>query len=330
MVAPSLAREGGISRRMGEASEEREVSLYDLALLVRKRWRLIAISVTVTTVVALAVALFSEPIYQAQAVVAPQSIETGSQSALGSLGGSLGGLASLAGIGGGEGGSTEQNLAILRSRILADRFIAKYDLRRDLFPDDWSETTDGWKAPGLFDRLHQSLSDMINPDSEAAVSPDGGPSPDETWRKFDEARSVVLDKESGLVTVSLESRSARQAASWTKNYIREANDYIRTKEIAEAGARLAYLSNQASTTTVAEVRDAIAKLMESELKRSMLANVREEFAFKIIDPPVAPELRAWPKRGLLVVVGVMGGLMLGFFLILVSSYIQVMRDARKG
>ncbi|GAB4139850.1 MAG: hypothetical protein Tsb0016_06730 [Sphingomonadales bacterium] len=213
--------------------------------------------------------------------------------------------------------------------MLAEAFIAENDLRKRLFPDKWDETTNSWRKPSLIKRLLIAVSKVLNQGGKDSYSADGGPTSDETWRAFDESRTVAVDKETGLVTVSLESRTPMEAAVWTQMFIRHANEYIRTKEIAEGQARLAYLSNQASSTTISEVRDAISKLMESELKQSMLANVRTEFAFKTIDPAVKPETQAWPKRGLLVAAGLIAGLMLGLFIILVSGYIQAMRDARQ-
>jgi uncharacterized protein involved in exopolysaccharide biosynthesis len=70
--------------------------------------------------------------------------------------------------------------------------------------------------------------------------------------------------------------------------------------------------------------------VESQTKQSMIANVREEFAFRIIDPATVPELRVSPKRAILLGIGLMGGFMLGLGIILVQNYFSVMRLARRG
>lgn len=307
-----------------------QISLYDLVVLVASHWRLLAVTTSAVTMIALAVALFSSSVYRSSATVAPQALDVADKSSLSSLSGGLGGLASLAGLGSGDGGSIEQNLALLKSRILAETFIAEQDLGKHLFPDEWDAERQIWKKPSLIKNLLRRISSLSDSGESSATRPgNGGPTPEELWRAFDDARDVILDKESGLVTVSFENRSAKEAARLTTAYLRRANEFIRTREITEAKARLGYLSNLAATTTVTEIRDAISTLMESELKRSMLANVREEFAFKTIDPAYVPELRAWPKRGLLLLAGIVGGMMLGIFLILLKSYIEAMRNARK-
>lgn len=308
------------------AGDNREISLYDLILIVRRKWAILVWSTASVTLLALAIALISEPIYRTSVVVAPLSIEAGGPSGLGALGGSLGGLASLAGIGGGEGGAIEQNLAILQSRTLADRFIEKYDMRKDMFPDEWDADAKRWKNPGLVKRLRNFLSSSLPTGGEEDKNADhAGPTAEETFLEFDKRRQVQLNKESGLVTVSFDGQSARKVAEWTSLYLKEANEYIRSREIAEANDRLAYLSEQARIASVVEVRDAISKLMESELKRAMLANVRSEFAFKTIDPAFVPELRVWPKRGLLLAMGMFGGLLMGVFIILIIDYVHRQR-----
>jgi uncharacterized protein involved in exopolysaccharide biosynthesis len=49
----------------------------------------------------------------------------------------------------------------------------------------------------------------------------------------------------------------------------------------------------------------------------MLAEVQEEFIFKVVDPAVVPELKAGPKRALICVLGTLLGGMLGVAIVLV-------------
>jgi uncharacterized protein involved in exopolysaccharide biosynthesis len=43
----------------------------------------------------------------------------------------------------------------------------------------------------------------------------------------------------------------------------------------------------------------------------MLANARREYAFTVVDPAVPPELRYYPRRTAMVVIGAIAGLLLG-------------------
>lgn len=310
--------------------EIQEISLYDLVQIVRARRRVLFMTMVVTTTLALLVALFSTPVYRAEIVLAPVSTDMDERgtSALGSLGG----LASLAGLGGSSGGSTEQNVAILRSRVLADRFVAEGTLSPLLFPDKWDEKTKKWKTSAFSHILApvSSLVASITGDEQPSRPSDGGPSPDEIYRAFDSIRTVSKDKETGLVTLGMQSRDPARAAAWANDYVRAANDYIRAQQVNEAKQRLQFLSEQLQKTNLTEIQNALYRLVESETKRSMIANVREEFAFKVIDPASSPELRTSPKRKLLVLIGLMGGFMLGLGIILIQNYLSVMRNARQG
>lgn len=308
-----------------------EISFYDIAVLIKQHRKIVAITMMVTTLLALAVALFSTPVYRASIVLAPVSTDSDA-TGVSSLAGSLGGLANLAGLAGGEGGSIEQNIAVLRSRVLADRFITENDLRQVLFADTWDAQSKKWKAEFVkkITSVLDGEAEKNNQQKDSKIPNDGGPSEEDVYRKFDGVRSVKLDKETGLITLSMEWKDPELAASWANQYSKIANEYIRAREIAEANKRLQFLSDQFRSTFLTEVQNAISGLMENEIKHSMIANVREEFAFKIIDPAVVPELRVWPKRGLIVFIGLVGGFMLGISIILIQNYYKVMHDARQG
>jgi len=54
----------------------------------------------------------------------------------------------------------------------------------------------------------------------------------------------------------------------------------------------------------------------------MMAEVKEGFAFKVLDPPMAPDKKSKPKRAQMVVVAFIVSLFLGVFVILFKEYIK--------
>ncbi len=52
-------------------------------------------------------------------------------------------------------------------------------------------------------------------------------------------------------------------------------------------------------------------LIENETQTLMLANARAEYAFRVVDPAVAPEVRSSPNRTLIVLSGGVLGLFIG-------------------
>jgi LPS O-antigen subunit length determinant protein (WzzB/FepE family) len=63
-------------------------------------------------------------------------------------------------------------------------------------------------------------------------------------------------------------------------------------------------------------------LLESEKQKAMLANVNEDFALEVIDPAVAPVIRDKPNRKLIVVLGVVYGMLLSTFVVILVQIIK--------
>jgi uncharacterized protein involved in exopolysaccharide biosynthesis len=89
-----------------------------------------------------------------------------------------------------------------------------------------------------------------------------------------------------------------------------ANELVRTRTIDESERNIAYLNDQISRTNIVELQRVMYNLIETETKTLMLAKGRAEYAFTVVDPAVAPEVRTSPKRTLMVILGgALGGLL---------------------
>jgi uncharacterized protein involved in exopolysaccharide biosynthesis len=86
---------------------------------------------------------------------------------------------------------------------------------------------------------------------------------------------------------------------------------MRSRALEESSRNIKYLNEQIERTDVVEMRRVMYSLIEAETKQLMLANGRAEFAFTLVDPAVAPEIRSSPQRTLMVIVGGLIGGMLG-------------------
>ena len=75
----------------------------------------------------------------------------------------------------------------------------------------------------------------------------------------------------------------------------------------EAEQSTKYLQQQLGRTGSIEIQQSIYRLIESNTKTIALANAREDYAFRIIDPAVTPERRVRPKRLLILAVGTVLG-----------------------
>ena len=123
-----------------------------------------------------------------------------------------------------------------------------------------------------------------------------------------------------MVKLSIEHFSPYLAKEWTDNLVKAINEEMRTREIAEAEKSIVYLNTQISKTSLAEVKTMLFSLVEEQTKKLMLANVREEYLFKAIDPAVVSEKKSKPARSLICILATMLGFFLGCIIVLVRHF----------
>jgi uncharacterized protein involved in exopolysaccharide biosynthesis len=287
-------------------AEADEVDLMDYARALWARRRLVLSVVAVCTLVSVAVAFLLPPVYRATAVIAP--VEDDSTTGLSALMGQLGGLAPLTGLPVTQSDNTQKDMAILTSRAFTARLVEDNHLMPILFADEWDAGAGRWKVPA-----------------------DEAPTMWDAYREFDEIRNVEQDPKTGLVTVSIEWGDPKVAAAWVQLHIDTLNRHLQQDAVKEAEDSIAYLTEQVERTSNVEMRQTLYNLVEAQTKNAMLARVREDYAFKVIDPPVPPDERARPRRTLIVVGTLLASTLLAAVWALVAEFTaRARRGARPG
>jgi len=273
-----------------------------IARIVAGRWWVLA-SVIVFAVGFAIAEIETIPIYRASTVLIPASQERNSlSSTLSSTLGQLGGIASLAGVNlASSDAATEEALAVMQSRQFTEHFINDLDLMPELFAGKWDAATRTWK-----------------PDWWGHV-----PTPARAVKYFNrKIRTVIRDKRSNLVTLQIDWRNREEAAAWANLLAQRLNAEMRTRAIDQA-ASLSYLEKELESTSVVETRDSISRLIETQVKQRMLANVTQEYAFRIVDKAMAPDSddSIWPGKLIFFVGGPLLGLVVGIMGVLAYGYV---------
>ena len=141
-----------------------------------------------------------------------------------------------------------------------------------------------------------------------------------------EILSVDEDEKSGLITLSICWKDPVVAAEWANDLVKQLNEQLREKAIADSQKRVGYLEQELAKTTLQDMRAVLYNLLESEKQKAMLANVNEDFALEVIDPAVAPETREKPKRKLIVALGGVCGGFLGIFAVFFAQFLQKLKS----
>jgi len=232
----------------------------------RRAMAIILAGATVGAAVAFGASFLLTREYSASVTLLPVKSER--PTALSSATGQLGGLASLAGIGIGNDDDRSEAIATLQSRALASAFIEQHKLLPVIFDDKWDAASGRWRT----------------------TSPDDTPTLNDGYRRFDQKiRSVTEDRRTGIVTLTITWRDPKLAADWANELAARVNREMRDRAITEARRSLEYLNRELDKTQVVDLRQPIYRLIENRINTVMLANVRDEYAFKIVDRATAPD-----------------------------------------
>jgi len=269
---------------------EDEIDLFECWNLLWNSRFLIAFITLLFTVLAVTAALLMTPVYKAEILLAPASAQESGGISLGGLGG----LASLVGVSGSLGGGTDEGLAVLKSRLFLSEFFIKESLLPIMFEEQWQEK-----------------------------EPDSRPTMWDAYELFTkQVLAINLDKKSGMINLSISWKDPIIAADWANKLVVVLNEHMRNHAIKEAAQSIDYLNQQISQTSVLEMQQMLYGLIEDETKKTMLANVRTEYAFKVIDPAVAPERKTKPKRAFISILGMVCGFLFAVILVFFIEFIR--------
>jgi uncharacterized protein involved in exopolysaccharide biosynthesis len=264
-------------------------------LRVLWRSRILIASVSFLFVVSFgAYAFLASKIYKSEAVLSAVH-EDDKGGALSQMLDKVGGLAALAGAFQ-PGKQSDEAIFMLRSRSLGEEFIRNEGLMQIIYADQWDARAKAWKQAG-----------------SARV-----PTVQDAYRVFDsKIRDVSVDQKSGLVTLTIRWKDPVLAQRWASKLIASVNQRMRKADITEATENLEFLDKELKQTSIVDIQQAIYRLVEAQTRRKMLANVREEYSFRVIDPPIVPDKDKYesPKKILLVLLGGMLGLMFGCLIV---------------
>jgi uncharacterized protein involved in exopolysaccharide biosynthesis len=263
----------------------------DLGLIWRFFTRHLILMVACSIVVGAAAVWYSytvTKIYRAEVTLEP--VASGDNSAgLSGLASRLGGVAGLLGVDfGSVGNSTEASLALLRSRQLGTQFILENDLMPRLFADRWDAARKQWAV------------------GEAEV-----PTLQDAFDLFSKGiLSVREDRKTGLVILGVDWKDRQEAATWANAIVDKANGYMAQQAVDETDRSIKYLNAELARTDEVGLRQAIYSLIEVEIKKRMLARTRADYAFRVLDAAVPPQVwkRVKPNRVLYLLAGlILGG-----------------------
>lgn len=268
-----------------------------VATLWKGKWLIVVVTVVATGTAAMAAFMLPKR-YTAVAVVMPAQSQQGAYGSLGALASRYGGLASIAGISLPSDSSASEAIATLQSDGLTIAFIRDNNLLPILFSGNWDAVAGRWKTG----------------EPPTVLGAAG------VFRQ--QVRSVSQDSKSGMIYVGATWKDPEVAATWANDLVEAANSHLRQRAISQAERNIEYLKAEILKTNVVELRSAMYSLMESEIQKAMLARGNEEFALRVVDSALAPEVPSFPRPAILVPLGFICGLFISVLLVMIRGFLR--------
>jgi uncharacterized protein involved in exopolysaccharide biosynthesis len=320
-------------------ANEDEIDLLDLWRVLVKRRKLIVRTVLCVVFATAVISLFMTNMYQAQTVILPVASQEGGAGGgamlamAEQLGGALGGLGFAL-----PGGATAAEIVnLLKSNVLREKIIVRHNLLPVLFYQDWDEKRGRWKSQeGGFLAGVRGLLTEVRDFVVPAVSRPGPkkiPGIPDTWdalRLLDDIVTVKNDMKENTITISVEFHDPDTAARIAEYFLVVLTDHMsgEAKRVAETNRK--YLEGQLDTTADPLLKQRIYAMIAQQIETSMMAEMKENFAFKVIDPPKAPDMKSKPKRVLMVVLSFVVALMVAAFGAFFLEYLEKAKQRNEG
>ena len=297
-----------------------EIDLSELFhVLWDKKFYIGAIS-SIFSLISIIYALMLPNIYQSKATL--MAVEQ--SSGMSGMVGRYSGMASLAGISlDSKSGSKDQEaIARIKSfEFFSNNFLHNMKLENLMAVKKWNQASNTltYYAGDFNSESRQWLRKAKPPRSNIPTS-------QEAYEEFVEIMSVNKDKKTNLVTLMVEHKSPFIAQQWVEIMINQIDQVMRDQDRQTATKSIEYLNSLAPTVINEDIKKALSALQQEQMKRLMMVEANDNYVFKVLDSPIAAELKSKPRRSLIVIWGTILGMVLSALGVLVFNYTRKSSD----
>jgi uncharacterized protein involved in exopolysaccharide biosynthesis len=316
-----------------QACEEDEINLLYYWWVIRKRQKLIIRVIIATVLATLLISLLMTNIYQAKAVITPI---TSKESGAG--GGTLSALAlqfgGLPGIVLPGGSSAAEIVNLLKSNVLREKVIVRYQLLPVLFYTQWDAEKKDWKRGGIslnpLVYVGKLAKTITGGESQGVMKKDTGfPDVWDGLRMLDSIVKVNQNIKENIIIITVDYYDPEMAAKMVEYFLTALTDHMSSEARRVATINQKYLEEQLGKTADPFIKQKIYNLIAQQLETSMMAEVKENFAFKVIDPPKVPDKKIKPKRTQMVLLSFVVFIFMGVFLAFFMEYLEKMKSKQR-
>jgi len=299
-----------------EKRPDEEFSVIDSWLAIWRRRKMIFWMALAAALLTAALSLFMTNIYQARTVIMPVASR---ESAGGSAGAMLAQqLGMLPGIAMPGSATAAEIVNLLRSNILREKMIRQYNLMPVLFHEQWDARGRTWKErPGFF----------ANGGAQKKAAE--APTMWDALRLLENMVEISRDAKENTIALSVDFHDPEAAARIAEYFLAMVTNHMSSEAKRVAATNRKYLEEQLGSTSDPFIRQKTYNMIAQQIEMGMMAEVKENFAFKVIDPPLAPDRKIKPRRTLMVMLSLGTTLLIGIFLAFFLDCLEKVRAKRR-
>ena len=300
-------------------AKDNEIDLKELfSILVQGKW-IITSATIFFSIFGIFYSLSLPNIYESEALLAPVDESSSLMSGVLSEYSGLAGLAGISLPDGDNSSNSKKAIEVMSSLS----FFENYIMPKIFLPDLMA--VESWE-----NQLNKIIYDesIFKKDSNTWVRDVSYPkklipSAQESFTVFkNDHFNLSEDNKTGYVTLSVKHQSPLLAKKWVETIFKEINAFYRLKDKTESEKAIAYLNKQVAATSLTEIREVTASLLQKEIQKLTLVEANNDYVFEYIYPPSIMENKSDPKRTLIVILFFLLGGVLSIFLVLVRFYVS--------
>ncbi len=288
-----------------------ELNFFELVHLLKKQ-RVLLISVSsLFLILAIVYVTIVDDVYRAEIVLSPAE-RAGAENQQFSQ---FGQAANFVGISlDDENREIEYALELIRSRDFVTEFIERRNLAIPLMAGTWNarDTKSG---------IDTSIFDSETSEWGGQYS-STGPTDWQLYNKFIKTLEITESRQGSIVRLTIDWHDPERAADWLNALVDDLNANIKEKDRAEALRAIEYSQDQIDKTQLLEMQRIFYEIIEAQTRVVLLADVRDDYVFRVIDRAVPPEEKIAPQRAIIVLSSLVAGLFFGILTVLLKNVLN--------
>ncbi len=285
-------------------NHQEEINLKEILDIILDKKLLISSITLIAAVLSVIYSLSLPNIYSSNALIAPTSNDT-------SMNTKLGAFSSIAGMVGMDmpsqsGDKSAEAIERINSYdFFIDEFLPNIKFANLVAAKSWDKSTN----TVLYNKS------IFDPNIKK-------PTNQEAFEIYKSILNITQDSRTSFVVLKIEHVSPFIAQKWLELIITQINNYMRELDKTVAKNSIEFLNISALETNLSGTKEAIFNLMENQIQVLTLAEATNDYVFKRISSPIAPERKSKPSRASICISGTIFGFIFSIFLSLFLHYFR--------